>query len=48
MQAYQLGEIVYGEEAALQLKGLSLSTYLANQKILEQARDQARERQKFN
>ena len=48
MQAYQLGEIAYGEEATKQLKVLDIATYHANQKILDEARLQAQQRQKFN
>jgi hypothetical protein len=48
MQAYQLGEIAYGEEATKQLKVLDVSTYQANQKILDEAFLQAQQRQKFN
>jgi hypothetical protein len=48
MQAYQLGEIAYGEEATKQLKVLDVSTYQANQKILDEALLQAQQRQKFN
>lgn len=48
MQAYQLGEIAYGYEATKQLKVLSLDTYQANQKILNDALIQAQQRQKFN
>jgi hypothetical protein len=47
IQAYQLGEIAYGEEAIKRLKKLSESTYQANRKTLDLALEQARQRQKF-
>jgi hypothetical protein len=48
MQAYHIGEIIYGNEAIEALRKLSPSTYEANKTTLSQALAQATERQKFN
>ena len=47
MQAYQIGEITYGNEAVQALKKRNLTTYLANQVILEKALQEAIRRQNF-
>jgi Arc/MetJ-type ribon-helix-helix transcriptional regulator len=48
IQAYHIGEIIYGNEAIEALKKLSPSTYEANKTTLSEAQAQATERQKFN
>jgi hypothetical protein len=48
MQAYQIGEITYGNEAVQQLKKRSPSIYAANSLTLNQALSEAIRRQNFN
>ncbi len=48
IQAYQIGEITYANEAIEALKKLSFSTYQANKATLLDAQTKATERQKFN
>lgn len=48
MQAYQIGEITYGNEAAQQLKIRNPSIYLANQATLNKAKAEAIRRQNFD
>lgn len=48
MQAYQIGEITYGNEAVQQLKKRSPSIYAANSSVLNQALSEAVRRQNFN
>ena len=47
MQAYQIGEITYGNEAVQELKKLNSSIYLANQAALSKALQEAIRRQNF-
>jgi hypothetical protein len=47
MQAYQIGEITYGNEAVQELKKLNQTIYLANQAILAKALQEAIRRQNF-
>ena len=47
MQAYQIGEITYGNEAVQELKKLNPTIYLANQAILAKALQEAIRRQNF-
>jgi|GEM_PF-1307723 len=47
MQAYQIGEITYGNDAVLELKKRNANIYKANQAILNKALQDAIRRQKF-
>jgi len=47
MQAYQIGEITYGNEAVQELKKRNPTIYLANQAILAKALQEAIRRQNF-
>lgn len=47
MQAYQIGEITYGNEALQELKKLNSSIFLANQATLSKALQEAIRRQNF-
>ena len=47
MQAYQIGEITYGNEAVQELKKLNSSIFLANQATLSKALQEAIRRQNF-